>query len=245
MSDETAPAAHAAPAPHGVTYRARHHRGTGPGHITPDGCSVSLYARLPAGDEPEIVAAAAPSGATLLELGSGAGRLTRPLREKGFRVTAVDESAEMLAQIDGAPTVRSTIEDLRLEERFDVVLLASFLINTADDTLRDALLRTCAHHLAPGGAVLVQREGEWHRTRTTGEEWEHDGMTVRIALREPAEGGAKRTRMEYAFEDAAWSQTFVSHDLHEADFAQALHRAGLTLDAYLTDDRTWARALPR
>jgi SAM-dependent methyltransferase len=237
MSDETAPAAH------GATYRARHHRGTGPGHITPDGCSVSLYARLPAGDEPEIVERAAPPGATLLELGSGTGRLTRPLLARGFRVTAVDESAEMLAHVGGAPTVRSAIEDLRLDARFDVVLLASFLVNTADDALRTALLRTCAHHLAPGGALLVQREGEWHRTRTTGEEWHRDGMTVRIALREPAAGGAKRTRMEYAFEDAAWSQTFVSHDLPDDAFEQALRRAGLTLDAYLTDDRTWARAV--
>lgn len=34
--------------------------GTGPGAITPDGCAVDLYARLPVGDEPDIIAAAVP-----------------------------------------------------------------------------------------------------------------------------------------------------------------------------------------
>ncbi len=36
------------------------HQGTGPGPITPDGCAVELYSRLPVGDEPDIVAAAVP-----------------------------------------------------------------------------------------------------------------------------------------------------------------------------------------
>ncbi|EST24288.1 hypothetical protein N566_25060 [Streptomycetaceae bacterium MP113-05] len=238
MSDQPPPAADDA------TYRARHHRGTGPGTFTPDGCSVSLYARLPSNGEPEIVERAAQPGATLLELGSGAGRLTRPLTAQGFRVTAVDESAEMLAHIECAATVRSTIEDLRLDATFDVVLLASFLTNTADDALRAELLATCARHVAPGGAVLLQREGEWHSSRETGEEWHRDGMTVRIALRERTGDGAKRTRMEYAFEDATWSQTFVSHDLPDDAFERALGRAGLALDAYLTEDHTWARAVP-
>ena len=42
------------------------HQGTGPGAITPDGCAVELYARLPAGAEPDIVAAAVPEGARIL-----------------------------------------------------------------------------------------------------------------------------------------------------------------------------------
>lgn len=238
MSDATEPTAD------GATMRALHHRGTGPGSFTPDGCSVSLYTRLPAGGEPGIVAAAAPPGASLLELGCGVGRMTRPLLEGGLRITAVDESAAMLAHVDGTPTVCSTIEDLRLETRFDVVLLASFLVNTADEDLRGRLLHTCAHHVAPGGAVLIQREGEWHHTATAGEEWHRGGLTVRITLRERTPGGAKRTRMEYAFEDAVWSHTFLSHDLSDDEFEDALRRAGLTLDTYLTDDHSWARALP-
>ncbi|SCD71661.1 hypothetical protein GA0115238_12182 [Streptomyces sp. di50b] len=36
--------------------------GTGPGAITPDGCAVELYARLPVGDEPDVIEAAVPAG---------------------------------------------------------------------------------------------------------------------------------------------------------------------------------------
>lgn len=227
------------------TLRAQEHTGTGPGAFTPDGCSVEMYARLPTGGEPEIVAAEAPPGATLLELGAGAGRMTRPLVRAGLRVTAVDESPEMLARIGGdVPTVRSTIEELDLGTRFDVVLLASFLVNTADEALRPRLLDTCSRHVAAGGMVLIQREGRGHSEKVPGSEWHRDGMTMRVASREPVGGGVSRSRLEYTFEDAAWSQTFLSHPLPEPLFAEVLERSGLRVDRYLTEDRTWVRALP-
>lgn len=98
------------------------HQGAGPGAITPDGCAVDLYSRLSVGNEPEVIAAAVPAGASLLELGCGAGRVTHPLLERGFAVTAVDESAQMLARVRGARTVQSPIESLDLGETFDVVM---------------------------------------------------------------------------------------------------------------------------
>src|SRR5690349_17564624 len=96
--------------------------GSGPGEFTPDGCAVEVYERMPVGDEPEVIQRTAPAGASILELGCGAGRVTHPLVERGFRVTAVDESAEMLAKVHGTRTVRSPIEALHLNEKFDVVL---------------------------------------------------------------------------------------------------------------------------
>jgi ubiquinone/menaquinone biosynthesis C-methylase UbiE len=89
--------------------------------------------------EPEIVHAAVPAGASILELGAGTGRVTHRLVALGHPVVAVDESAEMLARIRGAETVRARIEELDLGRRFDAVLLASFLVNTADHGLRAAL----------------------------------------------------------------------------------------------------------
>jgi len=80
--------------------------GTGPGAITPDGCAVGVYERMPVGDEPDIIERAVPAGAHILELGCGAGRVTHPLLERGFTVTAVDESPEMLERVRGARTVR-------------------------------------------------------------------------------------------------------------------------------------------
>ena len=59
------------------------HQGTGPGAITPDGCAVELYRRLAVGDEPDVIEAAVPAGSTVLELGSGAGRVTVPLAARG------------------------------------------------------------------------------------------------------------------------------------------------------------------
>lgn len=224
--------------------RETQHSGTGPGEFTPDGCSVQMYARIATNGEPEVVEAAVPPGASILELGAGAGRMTRPLREKGFKVTAVDESAGMLEQIRDAPTVRSTIEDLRLDERFDVVTLMSFLVNTADPALRPRLLRTCARHVADGGCVLIQCEGAWHTDLEPGTQWERDGMTVRLALREPVADGVRRTRMEYTFEDASWSQTFLSYRLSEQELTAALAEVGLAVDGWLTDDRTWVKAVP-
>ena len=64
--------------------------GTGPGVITPDGCAVDFYARITARGEPEIVHDAAGPGASVLELGCGAGRITHPLLAPGWFAAAAD-----------------------------------------------------------------------------------------------------------------------------------------------------------
>lgn len=69
-------------------------------------------------------------------------------------------------------------------------------------------------------------------------------MTVRVGLREPAGNGVKLARMEYAFEDVERSRAFLAHDLPDPAFEQAVHDAGPAVDRYLTDDHTWARAVP-
>ncbi|MER7107673.1 class I SAM-dependent methyltransferase [Streptomyces sp. NPDC000229] len=225
------------------------YRGTGPGAITPDGCAVDLYSRLVAGAEPGIVAGAVPAGATLLELGSGVGRLTRPLVERGLKVTAVDESAEMLERVrervPGIRTVQSPIEALDLEERFDVVLLASFLVHTGDRRVRDGMLAACRRHVEDDGCVLIQREGvDWH-TQVPRERVDPAGCTVRIASAEPVGDGVNSVVAEYVFPDARWTQTFLSRPLTKEDFEGCLDAAGLVVDTYLTEDGTWVRARPK
>ncbi|WP_328729609.1 class I SAM-dependent methyltransferase [Streptomyces griseoaurantiacus] len=218
--------------------------GTGPGEITPDGCAVELYSRLPVGEEPDIIAAVVPAGARILELGCGAGRMTHPLLERGFRVTAVDESAEMLERVRGARTIRRPIEDLRLDESFDVVLLASFLVHAGDEEVRRGLLRTCARHVAAEGCVLIQREGEGYHTDLPRERVDPSGFTVRIRAAEPVGDGVNEVRAEYEFPDATWTQTFLSRPLTEERFEEALAEAGLRVDRCLTQDGTWVRAVP-
>ncbi len=219
--------------------------GTGPGDITPDGCAVELYRRLPVDNEPAIVVDAFPPPASLLELGCGAGRLTRPLSALGYAVTAVDESAAMLAHVTGATRiVRSPVEGLALGEAYDVVLLASFLVNAPDPEVRRALLATCLRHVAPAGVVVIQREGDdWATARTSFERPMLDG-TARIESTENDPDGVRSLRAEYAFPDATWTQTFRSRSLPGPEFERALAESGLRLDRYLDDERLWAAARP-
>ncbi|MFD1657425.1 class I SAM-dependent methyltransferase [Streptomyces caeni] len=221
------------------------YEGTGPGPITPDGCAVELYARLPAGAEPDIIAAAVPAGAHILELGSGVGRMTHPLLERGFTVTAVDESREMLERVRGARTICSPIEALDLGETFDVVMLASFLVHAGDTGVRRGLLRACARHVADDGCVLIQREGEEYHTNVPRERVDPSGLTVRIVSARPVGDGVDLVRAEYEFPDATWTQTFLSRPLSREEFEEALAEAGLAVDRYLTEDRIWVRAVLR
>jgi SAM-dependent methyltransferase len=220
----------------------RGHSGTGPGAITPDGCAVELYARLPVGDEPDIIEGAVPAGAGILELGSGVGRMTHPLVRRGFPVTAVDESPQMLERVKGARTVCSPIESLKLGTGFDVVLLASFLVHVADP-LRQGFLETCRLHVADGGCVLIQREARG-RHENLPHERPIPGGLIRVVSSDPVRPGVRSVHVEYVFSDAHWTQTFVSCPLSEEEFESALARAGLVVDAYLDEDRTWVRALP-
>src|ERR1022692_3214830 len=87
-------------------------RGTGPGVIAPDGSPVEFYALMAAEDEPEIVAEAIGDHGSILELGSGPGRMTNALVDDGYEVVAVDECAEMLARVHGAERVCARIETL-------------------------------------------------------------------------------------------------------------------------------------
>ncbi|MFE6151792.1 class I SAM-dependent methyltransferase [Streptomyces sp. NPDC057889] len=218
--------------------------GTGPGAITPDGCAVDLYARLPVREEPDIIAAAVPAGASILELGSGVGRMTHPLIERGFTVTAVDESVEMLERVRGARTICSPVEALDAGGTFDVVLLASFLVHTGDVAVRQGMLDTCRRHVADGGCVLIQREGPDYHTNLPRERVDPSGFTVRIVSAEPVGDGVNSVRAEYEFPDAAWTHTFLARPLTREQFEEALAQAGLKVDRYLTDDQVWVRAVP-
>ncbi|MGW5768248.1 class I SAM-dependent methyltransferase [Streptomyces longwoodensis] len=221
------------------------YEGTGPGAITPDGCAVELYSRLPVGAEPDIVAEAVPAGAHILELGSGVGRVTHALLERGFTVTAVDESPQMLERVRGARTICGPIETLDLgDETFDAVMLGSFLVHAGDEDVRRGLLRTCVRHVAPGGCVLIQREGEDYHTDLPRERVDPSGFTVRILSADPVGDGVHSVHAEYAFPDAVWTQTFLSRPLTREQFERALGEEGLRVDRYLTEDRTWVRAVP-
>ena len=216
--------------------------GTGPGPITPDGCAVDFYALLPAMGEPEIVHAAVPPGAAILELGCGTGRLLRPLAALGHPVLGVDESPDMLARIPDLPTVRSTIEELRLDRTFGVVLLASNMIN-APAAVRQEFLATCRAHVSPDGVVVLQQhQPDWFTTAAP------DELVVggiRRVIRSVERAGTHLTvTIEYQVGDRVWTHTFSPCPISEQQLTAGLATAGLTFGQWLTDDRTWFTAVP-
>ena len=204
---------------------------------------MDFYALMPAFGEPEIVHEGAGAGASILELGSGAGRVTHPLIALGHQVVAVDESPEMLAHVRGAETVCARIEGLDLGRRFGAVLLASHLIN-ADDETRSTFLDVCRRHVADDGCVIVQQHSpDWFADARDGETT-RDGVTYRMRdVSRPAANLVSAT-VEYVVGDRCWTQTFTTERLDEPALTAALGAAGLRLDRYLTEDRTWIRAVP-
>jgi SAM-dependent methyltransferase len=121
---------------------------------------------------------------TILDLGCGTGNHAIPLARRGYQVTGVDRSPDMLAQAQKkassnllpatccSPTfVQGDIRNLNLGQQFDAVLMMFAVLGyqlTNDDVL--AALHTVGRHLRPGGlfvcdfwygpAVLATRPGD-------------------------------------------------------------------------------------
>jgi SAM-dependent methyltransferase len=196
-----------------------------------------VYRRLPGNAEAELIASVVPRGAEILELGSGAGRVTHELVARGYHVTAVDESAEMLEHIHGATTVCARIETLDLARTFDCVLLASHFVNVAVDEERRLLLSAARRHLDDAGVLLVEAyppDLEWAvgSPRRIGD--------VELRLRDVAIfGRVVRATMEYRVGGATWLQHFDAVLLDEHELEDALEESGLRFDGWLDLERGW------
>lgn len=106
---------------------------------------------------------------TLLEIGCGAGRMTRPLADVVGAVHAVDVSPEMLAiarrrladkpnaafhQIDGR-----SLDPLR-DERFDIVFSTIVFQHIPELATIESLLADAAARTRPGGVLKLQVQGD-------------------------------------------------------------------------------------
>ncbi|MFB9684621.1 methyltransferase domain-containing protein [Amycolatopsis plumensis] len=206
--------------------------------VTADGSPVDVYLLLPPDGEAEIVHAAVPPSASILELGSGADRVTHPLIELGHEVVAVDESAAMLSHVR-AETVCSRIADLQLGRTFDAVLLASHLVNTERAADREAMLAAARRHLAPGGRLIVEwHPPEWFTTAASGQGGRLGEVEIELAdvVRD---GDLLSATVRYSARGRRWHQEFTCRRL---DLETLLTSADLTFDGWLTADRTWFAA---
>ena len=204
---------------------------------------MELYARMPTFGEPELIDEAIPAGAEILELGSGAGRMTHRLMELGHAVTAVDISAEMLAWVRGATTIHAEIGGLELGRRFDCVLLASQLIND-DDRKRATYLETCARHVADDGVVLIQRYDPQWAADPTPTDVKRDGVRIRV-LEPRREGRLLTATAEYEVAGHTWRHgPFTATILDDAEMEARLFASGLRLDRWIDERRSWLVASP-
>lgn len=112
---------------------------------------------------------------SVLDLGCGTGRHDLLLARKGYAVTGVDRSSEMLKQarsLQGPDLnlhfVHSAIEDLSLSEQFDAVTALFHVLSYQTSNAQvETFFRVAEKHLRPGGvfvfdfwygpAVLTQR----------------------------------------------------------------------------------------
>lgn len=97
-------------------------------------------------------------GVELLEFGSGTGKHGRLLSERGYRVTGIERSAEMVAQataVDGFECRQGDICTIQLGCTFDAVLSLFHVISyqISNEAVRDVFARA-AEHLLPGGLFV-------------------------------------------------------------------------------------------
>jgi 2-polyprenyl-3-methyl-5-hydroxy-6-metoxy-1,4-benzoquinol methylase len=187
-----------------------------------------------------LVHAAIPAGATVLELGCGTGRVTHPLLKLGHPVVAVDGSHAMLAHVHGARTVCADIEELDLQERFDVVLLMSYLVEYGQ---RERLLRVCRRHVDNGGSVILQRlPPRTFETLSTLEQ-QVGSMRHRVRTSRPGSGLLTIT-VEHILGDQIWTQTATSRQLTDEELPHVLAAADLRFSCFLATEG-WIQAIPR
>lgn len=219
-------------------------KGAGPGAIAPDGSATEFYAALPPDDESAaLVHGAIPAGASILELGCGTGRMTQPLVGLGHPVVAVDESAEMLAHVRGAETVRASIEELDLGRSFDAVLLASYVLEYVGVDRR-RMLASCRRHVAPDGCVIFQRQPpEWYDT-VRPSTWARGEVGYELRDLERRAEGVLSATMRYRIGERTWSHSFTTRRLDDETLPATLGEAGLRFDRLLTPDGGWVMARP-
>ena len=208
---------------------------------TADGSLIELYRHMPSTGEPERVHALLQPQSTVLELGAGTGRIADPLAALGHHVTAVDDSEHMLAEVRHARTVRARIEDLRLSERFDAVLLATNLIHYRGVGLRQAVLTTIAHHLKPTGKAIIQwkpppfwsaRPSGWTESKTIGD------VTARVTIHSDL-GGLVDGEYALFVDGSELRQCFHLEVLTVEELRRELDHAGLDLLSPRPESTEW------
>ena len=98
-----------------------------------------------------------PGGGRILDAGSGSGRDTLALLNKGYKVEAFDTSpalAERSSRLTGVQTKIVRFQDFESPPRFDGIWACASLLHVPSNQLRDAVGRLLAS-LKPNGALYA------------------------------------------------------------------------------------------
>jgi SAM-dependent methyltransferase len=138
-------------------------------YYAPGSLSAAWYDLVTAADrrlggDVDVYAGLAPAGGSVLELGTGSGRVAEALAERGLSVTGIDIAPAMLAKAEArraalAPEVAARIElkrgdmtALALKRTFDLVACPYFtLAHVPAGAAWKNTFAVAARHLAPGG----------------------------------------------------------------------------------------------
>jgi SAM-dependent methyltransferase len=105
---------------------------------------------------------AASPGAEILDVPCGAGRLSLPLAERGYRLTGVDWSSEFLGHARARDALRQVtweqrdMRDLPWPEQFDGAFCVGNSFGYLDDEGNAAFLRAVRAVLKPGGRFVLE-----------------------------------------------------------------------------------------
>jgi hypothetical protein len=121
----------------------------------PDPAFADLYRRIPdATDLEPWLSLARSARQPVLYLGAGAGRLAAPLTAAGIELVLVDAHPGMVAhlrrRLPGSQVVLALIEELDLGRTFDLVMVPSNILTTAE------MLRGAGRHLGAGGRLAFE-----------------------------------------------------------------------------------------
>ncbi len=218
----------------------------GPGPRTRDGSPVELYRRLAHLDEVDRFAGLVPPSHSILELGCGAGRITRELLARGHPVTCVDNSEDMLALLPpGARKVLADIETLDLKRTFDTVLLASCLVNVPEAGLRNRLLAACRRHLGAEGVLVFERQDPaWLEEAVVGAAGRVGAIEVFV---DRVRRRGDEVEMVLRYRDGAdeWTHSFVAMRMDDAALGELLEAHGFGAPLWLDPRRRWGAAMVR
>lgn len=214
--------------------------------FAPDGSPVQLYLALPGADEAAFIHRLIPDGATILELGCGAGRVTRHLAELGHVVTAVDNGPGMLRHLVGVSRVEPVLADIETlnlsPRRWPVVLLASHLINT---DAGPRMLETAGLHCASGGELLVQRHEPGWVDSVTESLSKRPGLVIEMDNIVHERPGRLTADMAYEIDGQRSRQSFVANEVDDEMISTLAADVGCEVVETIGVHRKWVRLRPR